>query len=149
TYWGLDKKLVIGEFYAQTTDGVQQNDLYTNLYSSGYNGAWAWQYNDSGVTPQNNPIKWPSMQTAIQNVYNAHMTEISAGKWRGAAFERQGAVDRNGGWRAGPRHRDRGLARAAGTGRIGEDGAAASRHAARCATRISGDAARGRPRGWA
>ena len=51
TYWGLDKKLVIGEFYAVTTDGVQTNDLYTNLYNSGYNGAWAWQYNDSGNTP--------------------------------------------------------------------------------------------------
>jgi hypothetical protein len=80
TYWGLDKKLVIGEFYAQTTDGVAQNDLYTNLYSSGYNGAWAWQYNDSGMTPapQNQPIKWPSMQAAIQNVYNAHMADINA-----------------------------------------------------------------------
>jgi hypothetical protein len=80
TYWGLDKKLVIGEFYAVTTDGVQTNDLYTNLYSSGYNGAWAWQYNDSGNTPTGTPIKWPSMQTAIQNVYNAHMTDVSACK---------------------------------------------------------------------
>jgi hypothetical protein len=50
-YWGLDKKLVIGEFYAVTTDGVRTNDLYTNLYNSGYNGAWAWQYNDGGNTP--------------------------------------------------------------------------------------------------
>jgi hypothetical protein len=76
TYWGLDKKLVIGEFYAVTTDGVGTNDLYTNLYNSGYNGAWAWQYNDSGNTPTGTPIKWPSMQTAIQNVYNAHQTDV-------------------------------------------------------------------------
>ena len=76
SYWGLDKRLVIGEFYAVTTDGVQTNDLYTNLYTNGYNGAWAWQYNDGGNTPQNTPIKWPSMQTAIQNVYNAHQTEV-------------------------------------------------------------------------
>ena len=59
-----------GEFYAQTTDGVQINDLYTYLYCASYNGSWAWQYNDSGTTPapNNNRIKWPSMQTAIQNV---------------------------------------------------------------------------------
>jgi len=76
TYWGLDKKLVIGEFFAVTTDGVGTNDLYTNLYNSGYNGAWAWQYNDGGNTPSGTPIKWPSMQTAIQNVYNAHQTEV-------------------------------------------------------------------------
>ena len=78
TYWGLDKKLVMGEFFATTTDGVQTNDLYTNLYNSGYNGAWAWQYNDNGNTPTGTPIKWPSMQTAIQNVYNAHMAEVTA-----------------------------------------------------------------------
>jgi hypothetical protein len=80
TYWGLDKKLVIGEFYAVTTDGAQTNNLYTNLYDSGYNGAWAWQYNDSGNTPTGTPIKWPSMQTAIQNVYNAHQTDVGACK---------------------------------------------------------------------
>ena len=57
---------------------MQTNDLYTNLYNSGYNGAWAWQYNDGGNTPTGTPIKWPSMQTAIQNVYNAHMAEVSA-----------------------------------------------------------------------
>ena len=80
TYWGLDKKLVIGEFYAVTTDGVQTNDLYTNLYTNGYNGAWAWQYNDAGMTPQNTPIKWPSMQAPIQNVYNAHQADVGACK---------------------------------------------------------------------
>jgi hypothetical protein len=80
TYWGLDKKLVVGEFYAVTTDGVQTNDLYTNLYTSGYNGAWAWQYNDSGNTPTGTPIKWPSMQAAIQNVYNAHQSDVGGCK---------------------------------------------------------------------
>jgi hypothetical protein len=51
-----------------------------NLSSSGYDGAWAWQYNDSGMTPafQNQPIKWPSMQAAIQNVDNTHMADVDA-----------------------------------------------------------------------
>ena len=70
SYWKLDKKLVMGEFAAQATEGVAQNDLYTNIYNSGYNGAWAWSYDADYV--------WPAMQTAMQNVYNAHTTEIGS-----------------------------------------------------------------------
>jgi hypothetical protein len=75
TYWGLDKKLVIGEFYAVTTDGVQTNDLYTYLYSAGYNGAWAWQYTDGDTA-----VAWPTMQAPMQAVYTAHMTEVGSCK---------------------------------------------------------------------
>jgi hypothetical protein len=73
THWGLDKKLVMGEFFAAATDGVAANDLYTNLYSGGYNGAWAWQYNDGSAT-----VRWPTMQVPMQNVFNAHMADIAA-----------------------------------------------------------------------
>jgi hypothetical protein len=66
--WKLDKPLVMGEFAAQATEGVAQNDLYTNLYTAGYNGAWAWSYDADWP--------WPAMQQAMQNVYNAHTTEI-------------------------------------------------------------------------
>jgi hypothetical protein len=68
SYWGLDKKLVMGEFFAQTTDGVAKDSLYTYLYSNGYNGAWAWAYNSDVV--------WPAMQAPMQNVYNAHMADV-------------------------------------------------------------------------
>ena len=44
SYWGLDKKLVMGELYALATDGTAAADIYTYLYSNGYNGAWAWNY---------------------------------------------------------------------------------------------------------
>ncbi len=71
SHWGLDKKLVMGEFYARTTDGVATADLFTYLYTNGYNGAWAWQYNDGDAA-----VKWPTMQVPMQNVYNAHMTEV-------------------------------------------------------------------------
>ncbi len=64
SYWGLDKKLVMGEFYAESTDGVAQGDLYTSLYSNGYNGAWAWSYESDQ--------KWPSMQVPMQNLFDAH-----------------------------------------------------------------------------
>jgi len=73
THWGLDKKLVIGEFYARATDNVATTDLYTKLYSGGYNGAWAWQYVDG-----DNTVSWPTMQVPLQNMYNAHMADVVA-----------------------------------------------------------------------
>ena len=66
--WGLDKKLVMGEFAAQTTDGAVTDDLYTKLYTDGYNGGWAWSYNAPGAGLP----AWPSMQTALKNVAAAH-----------------------------------------------------------------------------
>jgi hypothetical protein len=64
SYWKLDKQLVMGEFAAAATDGVAQNDLYTNLYTNGYDGAWAWSYDAD--------YKWPAMQAGMQNLINAH-----------------------------------------------------------------------------
>jgi hypothetical protein len=68
SYWKLDKKLVMGEFFAQDTDSVVQNNLYTYLYDNGYNGGWAWSYNADQ--------KWPTMQVPMQNVYNAHTATV-------------------------------------------------------------------------
>jgi hypothetical protein len=67
SYWGMDKKLVMGEFSAAATDGVAQNDLYTYLYTNGYNGGWAWDYSS-----------WPAMQTPMQNVYSAHTADVGS-----------------------------------------------------------------------
>ena len=64
SFWKLDKKLVIGEFAAADTDMVAQNDLYTNLYTNGYDGAWAWSYNADW--------KWPAMQAPMQALFTAH-----------------------------------------------------------------------------
>jgi endo-1,4-beta-mannosidase len=72
SHWGLNKKLVMGEFYAAATDGVAQNNLYTNLYNSGYNGGWAWSYTEVM------PYTWPSMQVPMQNLYNAQMATVGA-----------------------------------------------------------------------
>ena len=70
SHWALDKKLVMGEFAAAATDGVAQNDLFTKIYTTGYNGAWAWSY-DADWT-------WPAMQTGMQNLYNAQKTTIDS-----------------------------------------------------------------------
>ena len=76
SHWGLDKKLVIGEFYALANDGVNGPDTYTYLYDAGYNGAWAWQYlNEDGASTSNMngmSTKWPVMQVPMQNVAKAH-----------------------------------------------------------------------------
>jgi hypothetical protein len=70
SYWGLDKKLVMGEFYAAATDGVAGDDTYTYLYSNGYNGAWAWAYTTD--------MPWPSMQVPMQNLYTAQTASIGS-----------------------------------------------------------------------
>ena len=82
SHWGLDKKLVMGEFYTLDQDGVNGDDTYTYLYTNGYNGGWAWQYeSDDGASSSNNngqTTKWPAMKMAIQNVYGAHMAEVGS-----------------------------------------------------------------------
>ncbi|HWZ88704.1 MAG TPA: cellulase family glycosylhydrolase [Polyangiaceae bacterium] len=65
SYWGLDKKLVMGEFAAAATDGVAQNDLAKYLYENGYNGGWAWAYDSDWP--------WPAEQGPLQTLYSAHL----------------------------------------------------------------------------
>jgi hypothetical protein len=64
SHWGLDKKLVMGEFAAAATDGVAQNDLGKYLYENGYNGGWAWSYDADWP--------WPAEQGPLQTLYSAH-----------------------------------------------------------------------------
>jgi hypothetical protein len=74
--WALDKPIVIGEFYALAQDGVAAADTYTSLRAGGYNGAWAWQYqnNDSANGPS---TKWPAMQVPMQNLLAAAPSELT------------------------------------------------------------------------
>jgi Cellulase (glycosyl hydrolase family 5) len=79
SYWGLDKNVVIGEFWTDVTDGVAAADLYTNLYGSAYSGGWAWQY----VSPDNpGPTTgaitiWPAMQVPMNNLKAAHPADLT------------------------------------------------------------------------
>lgn len=73
SHWNLDKPVVMGEFFASPTDGVSQDDLYTSLFATGYNGAWAWAYDGSNNMP------WPSMQVPMQNLYAAHASDVTCG----------------------------------------------------------------------
>jgi hypothetical protein len=70
SHWALDKKLVMGEFAAAATDNVAQNDLFTTIFTGGYDGAWAWSYDSDD--------KWPAAQQAMQNLYDAQTEVVSA-----------------------------------------------------------------------
>ena len=70
SHWALDKKLVMGEFAAAATDGVALNDLFTKIYSTGYNGAWAWSYDADW--------KWPAMQAPMQSLYTAQKAAVDS-----------------------------------------------------------------------
>jgi len=63
SYWGLDKKLVMGEFHPDDTDGVVAKDLGKYLYENGYSGAWYWSVTDR---------TWPLGQSTLQTLYAAH-----------------------------------------------------------------------------
>ena len=78
SHWGLDKNLVMGEFWAVTTDGVNGADLYTTLYNNGYNGAWAWNYETNDDNGGNPMTAWPTMKTPMQNLYTAQMATLNA-----------------------------------------------------------------------
>ena len=66
SYWELDKTLVIGEFDASAANNgiAATRSTYTDLYTNGYAGAWAWSYDANS--------KWPTMQIPMQNLYAAH-----------------------------------------------------------------------------
>lgn len=79
SYWGLDKSVVIGEFWTDTTDGVAAADLYTNLYSSSYSGAWAWQYANVDNPPPSSGAStiWPAMKAPMDKLFNAHPADLT------------------------------------------------------------------------
>jgi len=73
SHWALDKRLVMGEFAAVDTDGTTKDNLFTHFYDTGYDGAWAWAYDEG-----NSSYQWPSMKQGLTNLYNAHTSVIGA-----------------------------------------------------------------------
>jgi hypothetical protein len=79
SYWGLDKQVVIGEFWTDLTDGIAGDDLYTKLYDNQYAGAWAWQYaNVDNPGPMSGASTiWPAMQKPMNNLKTAHPADLT------------------------------------------------------------------------
>jgi len=73
SHWALDKRLIMGEFAAVDTDGTTKDNLFTHLYDTGYDGSWAWAYDEGNASYQ-----WPSMKQGMTNLYNAHTSVIGA-----------------------------------------------------------------------
>ena len=65
--WGLDKPIVVGEFYAPdvTPNGVAFGDLYTTLYNRGYAGAMIWQHADRN---SGDPVQAQNWPRGLQNM---------------------------------------------------------------------------------
>lgn len=75
--WNLDKRVVIGEFYAVDQGTVAAADVYTTLHDNGYGGAWAWQYEHNDCSQSGCPsTKWPAMQVPMQNLFMAHAEDL-------------------------------------------------------------------------
>jgi len=45
--WGLDKPLVVAEFYLEDSHGKPWQSLYRNLLENGYAGAWSWAWDSA------------------------------------------------------------------------------------------------------
>jgi len=75
SHWGLDKPIVVGEFYLSdprqdgdpdSTYGVHWSDLYQELYNRGYAGALGWQWFDwwaerTDMDGVDGTLSWPRM----------------------------------------------------------------------------------------
>jgi hypothetical protein len=84
SHWGLDKPIIIGEFWDIDSPGpsnstIQPEDLYTTLYNNGYKGGWAWQYANADNPPPSDgdQTQWPAMKTAMQNLFTAHPSDLA------------------------------------------------------------------------
>lgn len=84
SHWGLDKPVVIGEFWNVDSPGpsnttIKGADLYTTLHKNGYQGAWAWQYANADNPPptSGDTTQWPAMKTAMQNLFTAQPADLA------------------------------------------------------------------------
>ena len=84
SHWGLDKPIMIGEFWDVDSPGpsnatIKGADLYTKLYDNGYQGGWAWQYANADNPPptSGDQTQWPTMKTAMQNLFTAHPADLA------------------------------------------------------------------------
>ena len=68
--WQLTKPLVIGEFYAQNTFGVSWQNLYEQLYNSGYAGALSWSWTDTQTPPISNTLQ------DLSEMFSCHRNDV-------------------------------------------------------------------------
>ena len=78
-HWGLDKPLVIAEFFMGAGDdgdpeyvyGIHHSELYETLFNRGYAGALAWQWFNYPVSAEG-VVNWPRMLAASEQMFELH-----------------------------------------------------------------------------
>lgn len=82
--WGLDKPLVVAEFYSVDTYGVPYNELYTEVYKRGYAGALNWQWYDGLYRGDPKPI--PRAKESMKYLYDNYRSDVAIETRSGVPF---------------------------------------------------------------
>lgn len=90
SHWGLDKPIVIAEFYLSDPRqdgqpdhiyGVHWSDLYETLYNRGYAGAMGWQWFDwwadrTDMEGVDGTLSWPRMLENMKTMVENHPDDV-------------------------------------------------------------------------
>jgi F5/8 type C domain/Secretion system C-terminal sorting domain len=76
SYWGLDKPIVVAEFWMQSTDGLNDQALYPALYNNGYAGALDWSWTDFPNTPTNKLNAATDTWSALQYMFTNYRNDV-------------------------------------------------------------------------
>jgi len=75
-YWGLTKPTVVAEFYMQTTDGMQDGNLFPTLHQNGYAGALVWSWTDFPNTPNNMTNAASDTWAALRSLWSNYQQDV-------------------------------------------------------------------------
>ncbi|MEM8601782.1 MAG: discoidin domain-containing protein, partial [Bacteroidota bacterium] len=83
-FWGLDKPLVVGEFYMgegqdgndNAVYGVPYEELFTNLYEAGYAGGLGWQWYNFPVSAEG-VVNWPRMLENMATMAETYPADVT------------------------------------------------------------------------
>lgn len=83
---GINKPLVIAEFYMHDTFGIPYQNLYEQLYATGYAGAMSWQWwGDTAVNDGAKNLNHTRTSASLQYMYETYREDIEiqggAGSW--------------------------------------------------------------------
>ena len=75
--WGLTKPLVIAEFFMEDTYGIPYQNLYKQLYNTGYAGALSWQWwGDTQANDNAKNMNHERTAAALKDMFISHPHDI-------------------------------------------------------------------------
>ena len=75
--WGLTKPLVIAEFFMEDTYGIPYQNLYKQLYNTGYAGTLSWQWwGDTQANDNAKNMNHERTAAALKDMYISHPHDI-------------------------------------------------------------------------